>query len=334
MHGLDGPDQELAGAPCTCTLYTIWQQYTVPRIGPSLGSPVRSHRAMMWDLVLLLAAAGCCCRADAALASTSTTPRPCVGAADIDPTGRQPGMVGAVRLSHLGPGLMGVTFSTPNHTLSITPRYRAIVHWGTRPDKLDHNSTTSPIDVDKAEVGAVHRCNGVNPAPPGAVQGPWEHYLAMDGLVDNQTYYYRVGDAGEYGLSSVRRFRSAPAVDGDATTLSLVLSDMGEFNWSASTVNRLVAMAESDEYDLLMHNGDISYADNRLHINEGTQYIDDMNSFFANISCFSALRPYMMTVGNHEAVCASFCFLPCRCVPVKRRGLVDANCASISHAVL
>ena len=29
--------------------------------------------------------------------------------------------------------------------------------------------------------------------------------------------------------------------------------------------------------------GDISYADNRLHINEGTQYIDDMNLFFANM---------------------------------------------------
>ena len=42
-------------------------------------------------------------------------------------------------------------------------------------------------------------------------------------------------------------------------------------------------MAQSDEYDLLVHNGDISYADNRLHINEGTQYIDDMNLFFANM---------------------------------------------------
>ena len=145
------------------------------------------------------------------------------------------------------------------------------------------NSTASPVDLNKAEVGAVHRCNGVNPAPPSAVQGPWMHYLSMDGLQPNRTYYYRVGDAGAYGLSRTRSFRSAPDVRGDASTLSIVLSDMGEFNWSAPTTARLVAMAQSDEYDLLVHNGDISYADNRLHINEGTQYIDDMNLFFANM---------------------------------------------------
>eukprot|EP01050_Picozoa_sp_SAG11_P007654 SAG11_NODE_646_length_7961_cov_2.885907_3_plen_105_part_00 len=57
-------------------------------------------------------------------------------------------------------------------------------------------------------------------------------------------------------------------------------------------------------YDLLVHNGDISYADNRLHINGGTQYIDDMNGFFANITTISAHKSYMMTVGNHEAYCA------------------------------
>lgn len=41
-------------------------------------------------------------------------------------------------------------------------------------------------------------------------------------------------------------------------------------------------------------------ADNRLHINAGTQYIDDFNGFMANISALSATVPYMMTVGNHE----------------------------------
>jgi hypothetical protein len=43
---------------------------------------------------------------------------------------------------------------------------------------------------------------------------------------------------------------------------------MGEFNWSAPTLARL-ATSERSDYDLLLHNGDISYADNRLHINQG-----------------------------------------------------------------
>ena len=68
---------------------------------------------------------------------------------------------------------------------------------------------------------------------PSAVQGPWMHYLSMDGLQPNRTYYYRVGDAGAYGLSRTRSFRSAPDVRGDASTLSIVLSDMGEVSAAA-----------------------------------------------------------------------------------------------------
>jgi hypothetical protein len=70
----------------------------------------------------------------------------------------------------------------------------------------------------------------------------------------------------------VRKFTSPPAAGPHRAaaapqqpTKLVALSDMGEFNWSAPTLARLA----TSDYDLLLHNGDISYADNRLHINQG-----------------------------------------------------------------
>ena len=131
------------------------------------------------------------------------------------------------------------------------------------------------------------------------------HYLKMSDLADDTLFYYQVGDAtGAYGLSEVRRFRSPPDVTGTANTMAIVLSDMGEFNWSRPTITRLQSMASRGAFDIILHNGDISYADNRLHINDGTQYMDDFNGFMTNISCLSSQTPYMLAVGNHEAYCA------------------------------
>eukprot|EP01050_Picozoa_sp_SAG11_P007653 SAG11_NODE_646_length_7961_cov_2.885907_2_plen_157_part_00 len=113
--------------------------------------------------------------------SVSVTPEYIFEQDDISTDGDQPGMVMALRLSHLEPAVMGVTWATPNRSLALNPKYRAIVRWGLSPDALAFNSTASAIDLNKAEVGAVHRCNGVNPAPATAVQGPWMHYLAMNG---------------------------------------------------------------------------------------------------------------------------------------------------------
>lgn len=111
--------------------------------------------------------------------------------------------------------------------------------------------------MDKAEIGATHRCNGHNPPVKTDVQGPWMHYLMMSELKPSTLYHYSFGAEG-YASSAVRRFRSPPAVGSAQTTRAVVLSDMGEFNWSAPTLSRLTGMVARQEYDFLVHNGDVS----------------------------------------------------------------------------
>jgi len=57
-----------------------------------------------------------------------------------------------------------------------------------------------------------------------------------------------------------------------------------------------------ETFDFVHHNGDISYADNHYSSNPGL-YQDWMDFFYTNISSVSATRPWMLGVGNHEAVC-------------------------------
>ena len=97
------------------------------------------------------------------------TPRDCAHN-DIVANGSGPGMVMALRLSHLGSGTVGVTWATPNRSLTFTPAYVAIVRWGPTSTDLRWNSTVSAVDLDKAEIPRIHRCNGVNPPPETAVQ--------------------------------------------------------------------------------------------------------------------------------------------------------------------
>lgn len=48
--------------------------------------------------------------------------------------------------------------------------------------------------------------------------------------------------------------------------------------------------------------GDISYADNRAGINNGTIYEGVLNDFYNEVMPSSAYAPYMTSSGNHEAI--------------------------------
>eukprot|EP00729_Bicosta_minor_P023817 gene23817-27041_t len=70
----------------------------------------------------------------------------------------------------------------------------------------------------------------------------------------------------------------------------------------------LAKMAAADEFDFVIHNGDISYADNKIasRTKPGVApsiYNDWMDVYYANISAYATLKPYMLSPGNHEGPC-------------------------------
>lgn len=91
------------------------------------------------------------------------------------------------------------------------------------------------------------------------------HSSVMAGLKANTDYFYRVGDATG-GFSPVFKFRTlcdAPATDACPLRVGVV-GDMGYANNSDATIISLASLASEGKIDLLVHNGDISYADGSM----------------------------------------------------------------------
>jgi len=134
------------------------------------------------------------------------------------------------------------------------------------------------------------------------------HYCNMTGLTPSTEYVYRFGDA-TVGLSDPFTFVSQPAVGSTGPVTAVMYGDMG-LDYSDGTRAMLARWAQTAKrgdpewFDFVVHNGDISYADNRIGVRNGTLYQDWMDVFYANVSRYAALKPYMLSPGNHEAPCA------------------------------
>merc|ERR1711865_880292 len=127
------------------------------------------------------------------------------------------------------------------------------------------------------------------------------HYCNMTDLKAATEYKYSFGDQN-VGMSDLFVFRSAPDVGALSPQTVVVYGDMG-LDYSENTRAMLAQWAQADLYDWSIHNGDISYADNRIGVRGGTMYNDWMNVFYANVSRYAALKPYMVSPGNHEYPC-------------------------------
>mmetsp|Transcript_253 Transcript_253/g.750 ORF Transcript_253/g.750 Transcript_253/m.750 type:complete len:505 (+) Transcript_253:57-1571(+) len=127
-------------------------------------------------------------------------------------------------------------------------------------------------------------------------KGGWVGYIhtaIMTGLTAggvNYTYY--VGDAGDSSHDSsspVFWFKSA-LPSPQASFQVGVVADMGTVN-SADTIRLLSQRAQSGSMDMMIHAGDISYADALQHI---------WDEFLRMVEGISAYVPYMVCPGNHE----------------------------------
>eukprot|EP00595_Chromulina_sp_UTEXLB2642_P000868 CAMPEP_0196766898 /NCGR_PEP_ID=MMETSP1095-20130614/32505_1 /TAXON_ID=96789 ORGANISM="Chromulina nebulosa, Strain UTEXLB2642" /NCGR_SAMPLE_ID=MMETSP1095 /ASSEMBLY_ACC=CAM_ASM_000446 /LENGTH=324 /DNA_ID=CAMNT_0042131801 /DNA_START=497 /DNA_END=1471 /DNA_ORIENTATION=- len=107
----------------------------------------------------------------------------------------------------------------------------------------------------------------------------------MTGLEYGTKYYYRVGN-GYDSWSDIFYFTTMTPFQ-DVTYA--VLADM-DFD-SSNTISNLIDLVSSDSIDVVIHSGDISYADG---------YEPHWDLFFNRMQPIVAYVPYMVTPGNHE----------------------------------
>ena len=73
----------------------------------------------------------------------------------------------------------------------------------------------------------------------------------------------------------------------------LIIADMDDSEYSASTIDRLTNLASRGNYDGVIHNGDYAY---NIHNSKGK--VGD--GYFSTFSKISTRIPYIVTPGNHE----------------------------------
>jgi hypothetical protein len=137
----------------------------------------------------------------------------------------------------------------------------------------------------------------------------FHHHIVLTNLEPNTKYYYIVG-CDEGGWSQEYSFTSAPSTSNQDNSFSFaVWGDLGiavEGHEGNSTIEYLKASANS--YDLLLHAGDVGYADDSfLHFGCATKfcYEDVWDQYMVEMEPLVSHIPYMTLPGNHEVECHS-----------------------------
>eukprot|EP01102_Stenamoeba_stenopodia_P008659 TRINITY_DN2516_c0_g2_i1.p1 TRINITY_DN2516_c0_g2~~TRINITY_DN2516_c0_g2_i1.p1 ORF type:complete len:532 (+),score=131.78 TRINITY_DN2516_c0_g2_i1:125-1720(+) len=118
----------------------------------------------------------------------------------------------------------------------------------------------------------------------------WIHNVTLTGLQPSTTYYYRVGDPDVKWSVPLLYFTTPPA-EADVPINVIFYADMGATDVSDPVMRRVSDMVDNSVVDLIVHNGDISYAD-------GYEALGD--HFMRKIETVAAYVPYMVVPGNHE----------------------------------
>lgn len=172
---------------------------------------------------------------------------------------------------------MGIYWVTSNKT---SDDYLATVQYG-----LTQSSMTSSVTGTNDNYTAFK------------IMSPSIHFATMTGLKASTFYWYRVGSP-VYGWSIDYNFTTRP-VDGDTSRYPITWAaygDMGISN-SQATADLTAKKIQSGEASFITHAGDISYADNRASINNGSIYEGVLNDFYNEVQPSSAYGAYMTSSG-------------------------------------
>jgi len=115
------------------------------------------------------------------------------------------------------------------------------------------------------------------------------HKAILTGLTPATRYHYRVGSPSLDSWSEVFSFKTFDPAQ--PTQTYAVLADMSYDDQSDNTVAQLIKLVDAGKIDVVVHSGDISYADG---------YEAHWDTFFNKIQPIAARIPYMVTAGNHE----------------------------------
>uniref|UniRef100_A0AC34QEB1 Purple acid phosphatase n=1 Tax=Panagrolaimus sp. JU765 TaxID=591449 RepID=A0AC34QEB1_9BILA len=113
------------------------------------------------------------------------------------------------------------------------------------------------------------------------------HAVTLKNLQPGKIYYYKVGTSASW--SRQLQFKSFPA--GEFELRVCVFGDLGYYN--GTSLPYLIAAAENDKFDMVIHVGDIGYD---LHSEKGVRgdkYMREMEPLVSRV-------PYMVIAGNHE----------------------------------
>jgi len=172
-------------------------------------------------------------------------------------------------------------------TISWSTKYEykndPIVKYGLHYEKLNYISKGISINYD---ISSTH------------------HHVLLNDLKSFSKYYFKAGDG--LIMSRINTFISKPKIDSENLKIG-IYGDMGIEN-SNMTMERIKEM----NYDMLIHLGDISYADDKgLEIGNNPYYENTYNSFMSSVEIFSKNQPYMVCPGNHDISCHSASDLGC-----------------------
>ncbi|MEW5313047.1 MAG: hypothetical protein WDW38_004641 [Sanguina aurantia] len=122
------------------------------------------------------------------------------------------------------------------------------------------------------------------------------HNTLMSGLEESEEYWYSV--AGDSSTQAGRRFTAPRSIGSTSRFSFLALGDMGESNikgakspMAGQTATSMAQEIAAHPVDLVLHMGDLAYADGKHRVWE---------SFMDAIEPISSRVPYMVGVGNHE----------------------------------
>lgn len=114
------------------------------------------------------------------------------------------------------------------------------------------------------------------------------HRAIMSELQPATTYYYQVGADDSSGWSSIYSFKTFA---NDKDIRFAVIADMAYDTNSDHTVADMISMVDKGLIDVVIHSGDISYADG---------YMPHFDDFMNKIQPIATRVPYMVAPGNHE----------------------------------
>ncbi|KAK0347960.1 hypothetical protein LTR91_005841 [Friedmanniomyces endolithicus] len=208
-----------------------------------------------------------------------------------------------IRLAYAGPTGMMVSWNTYEKLANPT------VYYGSEQNGLTHSASS--------DVSVTYQTSTT-----------YNNHVKISGLRPNTKYFYNLEDTNTTTPYSF----STPRVAGDHTPyVTAVVVDLGTMGRDGLTTfvgkgaanplapgetNTIQSLQNfQDQYEFLMHDGDIAYADYWLKeeiqgflanttIAEGAEvYERILNDFYDQMTEVTSLKPYMVGPGNHEANC-------------------------------